>query len=160
MHSQSLYERSSIPLKKIKHTCSSNNKAFGLALQALVVLSKNTSRCPSSDIADYLCSEATIIRRIMAKLAQENILEVREGRDGGYRLKLPPESITFADIYLALQVEDSLGEGMLDSTGDHPWGLQMNDVFSDMVTEMKQSMLDVMKQYTIAELANGLIKRD
>jgi len=141
-------------LKKTKQTCPSNNKAFGLALQALVVLSKNPHRCPSSDIADYLCSEATLIRRIMAKLAQENILEAREGRDGGYQLKLAPESITFADIYLALQVEDSLCEGMLESTGDHPLGLHMNNVFTAMGTEMRRSKLDILKRYTIADLAN------
>ncbi|NHN28237.1 RrF2 family transcriptional regulator [Paenibacillus agricola] len=148
-------------MTKIKHTYPPNCKTFGLALQALVVMAKNPNRCPSGDIADYLCSEATLIRRIMAKLAQEHILEAREGRDGGYRLKLPPESITFADIFLALQVGESMCEGMLESTGDHPLGLQMHDVFSDMVTEMKQSMLDILKQHTIAELANGLmIKRD
>lgn len=69
-------------MKKAKHTCPSNSKAFGLALQALVFMSDSPNRHPSTNIADHLCSEATLIRRILAKLAQENILEVREGRDG------------------------------------------------------------------------------
>ncbi|UKS29365.1 Rrf2 family transcriptional regulator [Paenibacillus sp. HWE-109] len=144
-------------MKKSKQSPPSNNKAFGLALQALAVMSMNPNRFASSNIANHLCSEASLMRRIMAKLAHEQILEVREGRDGGYWIKKPPESITFADVYTALQVGESLCSGLLDSTGDHPLGLQMNDVFADMAEELQQGILDVLRKRTIADLANEAI---
>jgi Rrf2 family transcriptional repressor of oqxAB len=72
-------------------------KWFGLALQALVILSKdNVKTCPSAELAVYLQSEATLLRRILATLAKGGILETREGRDGGYRLRRDPQSITLA----------------------------------------------------------------
>lgn len=71
-------------------------KMFGLSLQALVVLTKQKDTCPSWDIAQHLRSEATQLRRVLAKLVRENILETKEGRDGGYRLKKPANTVTLA----------------------------------------------------------------
>lgn len=140
-------------MKKIKYNCPSSNKAFGLALQALTVLALNPARFPSGRMADHLCSEATLIRRIMARLAQENIIEVREGRDGGYLLKRSPDAITCADVYAALHMGESLCEGMLDSAGEHPLGLHLQETFFEMAEKIQQSTLQVLRQYTIADLA-------
>jgi Rrf2 family protein len=144
-------------MKKDKpHHCFFNNKAFGLAVQALVFMSDNPNRHPSTHIAEHLCSEATLIRRIMARLAQENFVEVREGRDGGYRMKRPPETVTLADIYLCLQTDLPLCEGMMDSTGDHAWGLRMQEAFSDVAEEMNRSILEILSKRTIADLVGKI----
>lgn len=144
-------------MKKAKaHHCFFNNKAFGLAVQALVFMSDNPNRHPSTHIAEHLCSEATLIRRIMARLAQENLVEVREGRDGGYRMKQPPEAVTLADIYQCLQTELPLSEGMMESTGEHAWGLQMQEAFSDVAEEMNQSLLGILQKYTIADFVGKI----
>ena len=75
-------------------------KWFGLAVQALIILAKeNNQTCPSVEIANYLQSEDTLMRRVLAMLAREGILETREGRDGGYRLKKASESIALVDLY-------------------------------------------------------------
>ena len=139
-------------MKRSQHSCSSNGKAFGLALQALAVIADHSCRHPSSHIADHLCSEATQIRRILAKLAQENILEVREGRDGGYLLARDPATLTFAEVYRALQVNEPFSEGVLDSTGDHPLGVRMHEALLGMADEINESIMKVLEQRTIADL--------
>jgi len=131
----------------------SNRKAFGLALQALVFLSVNPKVYPSNVIAEQLRSEATVIRRILAKLALDNLLEVREGRDGGYRLKQPPEAVTLAAIYQSLQTDISVCESMLESTGEHAWGVQIHGAFSGMADEINQSVLQILQKYTLADIA-------
>ncbi|WP_020617271.1 RrF2 family transcriptional regulator [Paenibacillus daejeonensis] len=139
-------------MKRSQHSCSANGKAFGLALQALALMTDHPCRHPSSHIADHLCSEATQIRRILAKLAQENILEVREGRDGGYWLARDPASLTFAEVYKALHVNEPFGDGMLDSTGDHPLGVRMHEALLGMAEEINQSIMELLGQRTIADL--------
>jgi Rrf2 family protein len=139
--------------KTDKCTAAPNHKWFGLSLQALVVLSKNEGTCPSCEIASRLQSEATLLRRIMAKLVREQILETREGRDGGYRLKRRPQDITLADVYRALQVGEPLSSGMLDTTGAHSFGLDMKAAFTDIASEMDQCMLEMLQRYTVADLA-------
>lgn len=143
-------------MKAEKSTGTFNHRMFGLSLQALIVLSKNAAICPSCEIAQHLQSEATQLRRILAKLVRENILETREGRDGGYRLKKPAETITLAEVYAALQVGEPLCGGIMDTIGDHPLGLRMNAVFAELKAEIDQSVLEVLKQYTIADLAERI----
>lgn len=150
--------RDDVPVKKEKLVCPSNYKSFGLALQALVIMTQQAHRCPSGEIAEHLCSEASVIRRIMARLTQAGILEVREGRDGGYRLKRDPQRITCAEVFQVLQVGEA--NSLLDSTGTHPWGLCMQDVFSDLSSEIEQSVNAVLEKYTIDQLAQRLHSSD
>ncbi|HWO76882.1 MAG TPA: Rrf2 family transcriptional regulator [Bacillus sp. (in: firmicutes)] len=132
-------------------------KWFGLAVQALIILAKeNIQTCPSGEIAGYLQSEATLIRRVLAVLAREGFLETREGRDGGYRLKKAPQLITLADVYNAFQVGSPLCFSIKETTGTHQFGVEMKAVFSDITNEMEESMREVLRQYTIADLAERL----
>lgn len=142
--------------------CTGNHhpKWFGLALQALVILSQErVQTCPSGELASYLQSEATLLRRILAVLAREGILETREGRDGGYRLRRDPESLTLAEVYTALQVGDPLCYGIKETAGTHPFGQEMNAAFEELTVQMNRSLQELLGRYTIADLArraNGL----
>ncbi len=127
-------------------------KWFGLALQALVILSKdNIITCPSVELAGYLQSEPTLLRRILSTLAKGGILETREGRDGGYRLRRAPESITLAEVYAVLQVSAPLIYGIKDTTGTGAFGLKMNAIFCELTDEIDRSMLELLGLYTIGD---------
>lgn len=135
-------------------TKSPNYKWFGLALQALVVLSGNADdSCPSHLIADSVKSEATLIRRILAQLASGGILETREGRVGGYKLRKAPADITLAEVYLALDAKDPCWGSMLDTVGTHPFGQDMKESFEQIIHQVNGSVLEVLKQHTVADLA-------
>ncbi|MNS08944.1 iron-responsive transcriptional regulator [compost metagenome] len=131
---------------------SPNFKWFGLAVQALVVLSKQPECCPSAEIACQLHSEATLLRRILSKLACEGILETREGRDGGYRLKRAPEEISLKDIYLALEEKGPYCSAMLETTGDHAFGREMHVSFCSIVQEINENVLQVLERHTVADM--------
>lgn len=138
-----------------KCTGSHHPKWFGLALQALVILSRDSVQtCPSAELAIHLQSEPTLLRRILAILAKEGILETREGRDGGYRLRLEPGEVSLADVFEALQVADPLRSGIKETTGSHPFGLEMNAIFSEITTEMDRSLKALLEKYTLADLAD------
>lgn len=143
-------------MKSEKCSSALNHKWFGLSLQALVVLAQNCSTCSSATIAEKLHSEPTILRRILAKLAKENILETREGREGGYRLKKPADQITLAEIYRSLQVGEPLCSGMVDTTGLHPFGLQMKAAFSEIADDIDKQVVQVLKRHTLADLADRI----
>lgn len=134
-------------------SCPSTYKTFSLALQALVALEKHSGKCSSGDMALYLQSEPTVLRRILKALAQENIIESREGRDGGYRLVRSADSITLADVYSALQIHSFISDSMLDAAGEHHFGERIRCAFSDIVSEMEESMLRVLSTRTIADIA-------
>ena len=142
-------------VEKCAGSGSNHPKWFGLALQALVILSRDqVQTCPSAELALHLQSEPTLLRRILAILAREGILETREGRDGGYRLRKDPHAITLADIFDALQVADPLRCGIKDTTGSNPFGLGMNAIFSELADEMDKSLKALLGTYTLGDLAD------
>ncbi|QMV43290.1 RrF2 family transcriptional regulator [Cohnella cholangitidis] len=129
-------------------------KWFGLALQALVILSRDgIQTCPSAELAVHLQSEATLLRRILATLAKGGILETREGRDGGYLLKKDPYTITLAEVYSVLQVSDPVSMGIKETTGTHAFGQEMNAIFCGLTKEMDRSILDVLGRYSVGQIA-------
>jgi Rrf2 family transcriptional repressor of oqxAB len=140
------------PLNLDKQVGVATPKWFGLALQSLVFLAKNEERCPSVQIAGHLCSEATLLRRILARLAKANIVEAREGRDGGYYLIKSVETITFADVYRAIQMADPLFSGLLETTIDSPFEDIMQSAFTEVIHDSEARILEVLEQHTIAEL--------
>ncbi|CAM3675425.1 Rrf2 family transcriptional regulator [Cohnella lubricantis] len=128
---------------------------FGYALQSLVYLAhraENDSRCPSGEIADKCSTEATLMRRILARLARANIVEAREGRDGGYYLRKSPETITLAEVYRALEMIDPLGVGLMDTAEGCMLGMGMKSVFTDITKETEQLMMAVLEKRTVADL--------
>ncbi|RKP44787.1 Rrf2 family transcriptional regulator [Cohnella endophytica] len=141
-------------MKPEKCVGSHHPKWFGLALQALVILSKDrVQTCPSAELATYMQSEATLLRRILAILAKGGILETREGRDGGYRLRKDPYSITLAEVFTVLQVGDPLCLGIKETTGTHAFGQNMQSIFCELTTEMDRSLLEVLGRYTVGQIA-------
>jgi Rrf2 family transcriptional regulator, repressor of oqxAB len=134
---------------------SPNFKWFGLALQALVVLSRQDDEpCPSHSIAHSVNSEATLLRRILSQLAAGGILDTREGRVGGYRLKRSAAEITLAEVYLALEAKDLGCSAMLESVGSNAFGQEMRCSFEEIVSRVNASTLDILREYTIADLTS------
>jgi len=141
-------------MKPEKCVGSYHPKWFGLALQALVVLSRDCVRiCPSAELAVYLQSEATLLRRILATLAKGGILDTREGRDGGYRLRRDPYGLKLSEVYAVLQVGDLLCSGIRDTAGTHTFGKEMNGILGDLTAEIDRSILETLGKYTVGQIA-------
>ncbi|MBY9077482.1 Rrf2 family transcriptional regulator [Paenibacillus sp. HN-1] len=128
-------------------------KSFGLALQALVVLTKEGGTCPSCEIAKLMSSEPTLLRRILAKLAKESILVTREGRDGGYMLNKAADQLTLAEVYRALEVGEARHEAVSGTACTNEFGRQMKTAFADILDEVDSGVLGVLKKYTVADIA-------
>jgi len=129
---------------------------FGYALQSLVYLAHHADRddrCPSGEIAGGCATEATLMRRILSRLARAQIVGVREGREGGYFLLRPPESITLGEVYRALEIAEPLHSGMLDSADDcTALGSGMKEAFGDVIRETERKMMEVLDGRTIADM--------
>ncbi len=127
--------------------------AFGLAIQALAYLAATDGICPSQQISQNMKFGTTLTRRMMAPLVKAQLAAAREGRDGGYRLAKPAEQITVADVYRALQIQDPLTAGLLDSTTECPGGQAVRAVFEAMAEQAERSKLEIYARYTIADIA-------
>jgi len=132
---------------------------FAVAVHILVGLARSGCNLSSATIADQVHSHATFMRRILARLSHAGLVEAREGRDGGYSLKLPPEQITLADVFAAIRcegTEEAGGDGCGKEDGspcdEVDWNERLDLALIEIMSAMDRQMLDYLRRHTIASL--------
>lgn len=79
------------------------NSRLSLALHTLSHMAGDPDRMrTSADIADHAGTNPVVVRRVLGKLRTAGLLSSEKGHAGGWRLAKPADSITLADVYLAL----------------------------------------------------------
>lgn len=127
-------------------------KRFGFGLQALIVLAAHSEQCSSAEIAEQIRCEPTALRKILSQLGEAGIVEVKQGRAGGYQLARKPERITLFEVYTALHEEETLWDRMLDTTGNHLFGIKVHESFQKLMTDINTQVVRVLGTYTIADM--------
>ncbi|GJM70537.1 hypothetical protein HMSSN036_27530 [Paenibacillus macerans] len=118
---------------------------FGIAVHALILLAKCEGTLSSAAIAGNVQSHATFLRRVLAQLTHNGIVEAREGRNGGYYLKRRPDQITLADIFLAVKSDCCEQEVQEECTS----GQQKLEA---IMGEVQKQAVELLKQHTLADL--------
>ena len=121
---------------------------FPVAVQALVVIAETEGPCSSSTMAQDLKAHAVFVRRVLAYLVRANIVQAREGRDGGYRLARPADHITLAEIYQAVTVADQ----QEDTTCSSGVNARVQTVLDEVEAEAEQRLLELLGRYTLASV--------
>jgi Rrf2 family protein len=77
---------------------------FGLAVHALVYLSRMRDTVCSEMLAKTVCTNPARVRKVMARLKTAGLIAAKEGPDGGYTMRLRPEDITLDMVLDALEM--------------------------------------------------------
>ncbi len=130
---------------------------FPVAVQAMVVLAESNESCSSSSLAQELKAHAVFLRRVLAQLVRANLIQAREGREGGYRLARPAESITLGEIYRAVNVVEPAE--CVTETGGVSTGvnIQVQLVLDEMRAEAEQRLLEILDRSTLASVLERVI---
>lgn len=79
------------------------NSRLALALHTLSHMAGSPDDVrTSADIADHAGTNPVVVRRVLGKLREAGLLISEKGHAGGWKLARPPQEITLADVYLAL----------------------------------------------------------
>ena len=100
-------------------------------------------------MAQDLKAHAVFVRRVLAHLVRANIVQAREGRDGGYRLARPADHITLAEVYQAVTVADQQEEDTACSSGVN---VRVQAVLDEVGAEAEQRLLELLGRYTLASV--------
>ncbi|ALA44359.1 transcriptional regulator [Paenibacillus peoriae] len=129
-------------------------KWLGVAVKALVYLEKHGELCASGSIARSIDCEVTLVRRVLTRLVQADLIAAREGREGGYVLTRSADHITLADIYHAIEICDPIFPGMMHEPETNPFCEELAIAVSEILAESERRMLEVWGAHTLASLAN------
>jgi len=99
-------------------------------------------------MAQDLKAHAVFLRRVLAQLVHANLIQAREGRDGGYRLARSADHITLAEVYQAVAVTDP-AEHTASVGGVNA---QVLTVLNEIGAEAEHYLLDLLSHNTLASV--------
>ena len=121
---------------------------FPVAVQALVVLARTEESCSSNAMAQDLKAHAVFLRRVLAELVRANLIQAREGRDGGYHLARSAEHITLAEVYQAVNAVDPTER----SGSNSGVNAQVQTILDEIRDEAEQGLLEILARSTLASV--------
>jgi Rrf2 family protein len=129
-----------------------------MAAHALAVLAQSRDGYPSAFIAGSVNTHAVFLRRILGDLVAAGLVSAREGRAGGYRLARPPERITLAEVYRAVEHDGALTPSPAEPNLRCPVGAGMRQAFARTAGAAQHGLLEALERETVAELSRRALR--
>jgi Rrf2 family protein len=117
--------------------------------------------CTNSDmISKSVNTNPVVIRRILSKLAEANLVKSKPGPHGGSEIARHPSEITLEEIYLAVDEKDSLFHMHYGNpNADCPIGGHIQDSLKVTIDKAKNSIKQVLDERTLFDLTNDILER-
>lgn len=134
------------------------NSDFCVAVHSLVYLKHKGGTISSEELAENICTNPARVRKVMAKLKKEGLVQTKEGKVGGYTCVEQTEDITLYRVAEALDirfVEASWRSG--DSDMNCMIASGMADVMDEIYLNLNDICLEKLKMVTIGEIEQKLM---
>lgn len=122
---------------------------FRTAIHVLFVLANNKCVQSSASLAGHVDSHAAFLRRVLLPFVQAGMVEAREGRDGGYVLKISPTELTLAHIFVLVNSETpaETAHACCEET-ETP----LDRAIQEIAHNAERRMIETLGQHTLADL--------
>lgn len=128
------------------------NSRLSLALHTLGHMAGDPGRTrTSADIADHAGTNPVVVRRVLGRLREAGLLTSEKGHAGGWRLARAPESITLADVYLALE-ERLVASDTLETKPSCAVEHALHRRVADVLEDVEKSLVDRLGETSIADV--------
>ena len=128
---------------------------FAITLHILTLLSKTPEEFLSSDyIAGSLNMNAVLVRKEIANLKKNNIVESKEGKSGGTRLLKPAAEITLDDIFKMTFESVTLGYSKNDPNPNCPVGKQINQHLDNLYDDINNKISKQLSEISLLNFAD------
>ncbi|REG98486.1 Rrf2 family transcriptional regulator [Flavobacterium aquicola] len=128
---------------------------FAITLHILTLLSKFPDDYLSSDfIAGSMNLHPVLVRKEIANLKKNNIVESKEGKNGGTRLLKSTSKITLDDIFKMTFDTVTLGFSKNKPNPDCPIGRQINENLENLYEDINQRIGLQLSGITLEDFSN------
>ncbi|MGG0178887.1 Rrf2 family transcriptional regulator [Gottfriedia acidiceleris] len=134
---------------------------FTVAVHILsLVTIENSALCTSEWIAGSVNTNPVVIRRVMGKLKNAGLIQVRRGT-GGATLHKSLNEITLLDVYRAVEVveEGELFQFHEKPNPNCPVGANIQAVLELILNRAQEAMEKILDEVTMEELVTVLSKK-
>ncbi len=134
---------------------------FTVAVHILsLVTIENSTLCTSEWISESVNTNPVVIRRVMGKLKNAGLIQVRRGTGGASLLK-PLKEISLLDVYHAVEVveEGELFQFHENPNPNCPVGANIQAVLELILNRAQEAMERILDEVTMEELITVLAKK-
>ena len=127
---------------------------FAITTHILTLLAKFPNEFMASDyIAGSLNIHPVLVRKEISNLKRNNLIESKEGKNGGVKLNVSPSSLTLEKIFKITFDKASLGFSKNEPNPKCPVGNKINDNLSDLYENLNQTISNQLANITLEEFA-------
>jgi Rrf2 family protein len=124
-----------------------------MAVHVLSVLAyKQGQRVTSSLLASSVNTNPVVIRRLLLALQRAGLVETRKGVGSGSRLSFPPQQISLADVYKAVDGGQGLVLPPKKPNAKCPIGSCIQDTLSTVFSSVEHAVLKDLKKVTLGSI--------
>ena len=135
----------------------SMNSRFAVAVHVLSLMAwSDEEPLKSEQVAESVNTNAVVIRRIVADLAQAGLVVSQTGSLGGSRLATDPAKTTLLDVYNALEYGGVFSLHRQPPSRDCPVGVNIETVLGEVLQEVDSAVEQVLKNITIKDVVQRL----
>lgn len=135
----------------------SSRFTIGLHILTAIDTFHNDYKVTSDFLAGSIRTNPVVVRKILGQLKKAGLIESSQGV-AGITIPKPLEEISFYDVYAAIEpVEEGDLFRFHDSPNpDCPVGRNIHTLLDGKLREIQDAMEEKMRQYTLADLHDGL----
>lgn len=147
-------------IKKLLYVCSrfSYNMIpgkFAITLHILSLLSKYSEDYLSSEfIAGSLNINPVLVRKEICNLKKFDLVECKEGKNGGTKLIKPAEQITLEDIFKMTFEKVTLGYSKNEPNPECPVGKKINSNLENLYCDINQKISSQLSKITLMQFTS------
>ncbi len=135
----------------------SMNSRFAVAVHVLSLMAwSGEEPLKSEQVAESVNTNAVVIRRILADLADAGLVVSQTGSLGGSRLATDPAKTTLLDVYQALEYGGVFSLHRQPPSRDCPVGVNIETVLGEVLQEVDSAVEQVLKNITIDDVVQRL----
>ena len=135
---------------------SNSRLAIAIHTAGILAVMKDCGHISSEKIAESVSTNSVVIRRIIGLLVKHKLVEVQMGTGGGSRLTRPPDEITLAEIYLALEEGALFQVPLLKNEHCCSLGITVRPVISEVLQEAENELLKKLQSITLADVMQNV----
>lgn len=125
---------------------------FAITTHILTLLAKFPNEFIASEfIAGSLNIHPVLVRKEIGNLKKHNIVESKEGKNGGVKLNLPPTDITLDTIFKITFDKASLGFSKNEPNPKCPIGKKINQNLEALYNNLNNTVSQELQKVTLAE---------
>lgn len=136
------------------------NQQFATAVHILASLGFNNKKLMNSEmLAVSVSTNPVVIRRLLTLLTRAELVKTLRGKAGGVQLAKQPFKITLKDVYLAVNVAESISPRTKNPTKECPVSCSMHAIMTEISAGTQNSILKYLDSKKLSDLIKKIPKR-